>query len=339
MDRLSNDTLKGRLLNAGVTGMLGKSQVRIPSAVKDGETFSVGDEVFEMDTDGVVTAGRIEVDLSGGAARAAKGTLTIDDTFNAVANETVVIGTRTYTWKDTLTGANQVLVGTDDEDSCVNLALAINGGAGAGTKYGTGTAVHALVTAAAVGRTVVVTAKTLGTVGNAIASTETMTKGAWDASTLGTTQAGVDPTGAEAVTALVALINGLTRKPFMAKALGANDFVLLTKTPTQMEIPVSETLVGSNNAVEAEISGGFVETLDKVRAFALVPSAVEVAAGFIVLPVSPVPAGCLVQVRVTSSGALKAWDGAVIYDTDMVLLDNSGSTDWAGTDTVSVILF
>ena len=66
-----------------------------------------------------------------------------------------------------------------------NLIAAINGGTGSGTLYGTGTVAHTLVTASAgAGTTVVLTAKTGGTAGNAIVTTETMTNASFGAVTL-----------------------------------------------------------------------------------------------------------------------------------------------------------
>ena len=51
-----------------------------------------------------------------------------------------------------------------------------------------------------------------------------------------------------------------------------------------------------------------------------------------------------VQVRVTASGAIKAWDGAIAIidaagDINYVEIDNGGATDWAATDTAYVILY
>lgn len=104
----------------------------------------------------------------------ATGTLTLNS--DAGNNETVTIGSRTYTFKTTLTGAaNEVVRGVTATATLDNLIAAINGAAGAGTAYGTGTVAHADVTAVAgSGDTMDVTAKMAGTDGNAIATTETL---------------------------------------------------------------------------------------------------------------------------------------------------------------------
>ncbi len=107
----------------------------------------------------------------------ATGTLTL--AANAVANETVTIGSRVYTWKAAVGAANEVLVGANASDSCDNLIAAINAGAGEGSLYGTGTVAHTQVTAVAgAGDTVVITSIAEGPAGT-IATTETMTNGSW----------------------------------------------------------------------------------------------------------------------------------------------------------------
>jgi hypothetical protein len=67
-------------------------------------------------------------------------------TFGAVPanNDTVTLDGRVYTYKTTLTGAaNEILIGADVTASATNLRSALNGQTGAGSLYGTGTAVHA----------------------------------------------------------------------------------------------------------------------------------------------------------------------------------------------------
>lgn len=114
----------------------------------------------------------------------------------AVNNDTVVLGSKTYTFKDTLTGAaNEVLVELTASDAIDNLIAAITAGAGAGTKYGTGTTANTSATAAAgAGDTMDVTA--LLPNDNSIVSTETLTNGSWGATTL---------TGATALTGQIDL--------------------------------------------------------------------------------------------------------------------------------------
>lgn len=72
-------------------------------------------------------------------------------------------------------------------------------------------------------------------------------------------------------------------------------------------------------------------------AVARVPTATEVAAGVlrVVLPFTPKAVD--VQVRVTATGVVKAWDGALAIVSGGFTLDNGGVTDWAATDTVFAI--
>jgi hypothetical protein len=127
-----------------------------------------------------------ETSLMALTAVAASQTLTF--VANPSNNDTVTVGSKTYTYKTSLTGAaNEVLIGGSASASLDNLIAAINGAAGAGTTYGTGTIASTQVTAAAgAGDTMIVTAITAGVAGNSIATTETFTNAGnvWTAATL-----------------------------------------------------------------------------------------------------------------------------------------------------------
>lgn len=63
-------------------------------------------------------------------------------------NETIVAGSRIYTWKASVsTTANEVKIGASEADCLNNLVTAITGGAGAGTVYGSDTTPHPDATA------------------------------------------------------------------------------------------------------------------------------------------------------------------------------------------------
>lgn len=112
------------------------------------------------------------------AAVAATGVLTF--TAVAVSGQTVTIGSRIYTWAASVTTtAGTVRVGATQAESQANLVAAINGGAGAGSLYGSQTAPHADVTAAVVGSTVVVTARKPGTGAHSVTLTDTMASASW----------------------------------------------------------------------------------------------------------------------------------------------------------------
>lgn len=90
-------------------------------------------------------------------------------------DSTVTVGTTVYTFKATLstgpTVAYEVLIGASGNAALDNLILAVNGGAGIGTNYSTGTAANTFATASArVTATTTVTAIIAGTYGNTIAT-------------------------------------------------------------------------------------------------------------------------------------------------------------------------
>ena len=101
--------------------------------------------------------------------------------------ETVTLGDSTYTFNTVLGGAGSVLIGADISETIENLEAAINSGDDEGTVYGTGTVINASASAIALTPTtsdLTVQALIAGTVGNTIASTETMTNGSWASATL-----------------------------------------------------------------------------------------------------------------------------------------------------------
>lgn len=108
------------------------------------------------------------------AGTAATGVLTSDNTIVTTA-DTVTIGTIVYTFRTTLTPANyEVLAVTDADTSLGNLAHAINGTGGVpGTDYVVPAAHPTVSSGAVVSHAITLTARTAGTAGNGIATTET----------------------------------------------------------------------------------------------------------------------------------------------------------------------
>jgi hypothetical protein len=123
-------------------------------------------------------------------AVASQGTLTMDT--QPTAGDTMTIGTTVYTFMadGTADEEGEIDVGADLADAKTLVIAAINGTDGNNTA-------HALVSAGTwTGDDLPLTAKTKGTAGDAIATTENFTAGTnvFDATTLGTTTAGVDGT-------------------------------------------------------------------------------------------------------------------------------------------------
>lgn len=116
-------------------------------------------------------------------ANYATGTLTV--TGNAVAAETVVVGSKTYTWRATVAAtANEVLVGATASASLDNLKSVINLD-GNTAVYGTATTINADVRVdGKTATTLFLIAKVGGTAGNSLTTTETMTLGSFGGATL-----------------------------------------------------------------------------------------------------------------------------------------------------------
>lgn len=126
---------------------------------------------------------------SGGVtAVAASGTYTFTGTHTD--GQTITIGSTTYTLKTALstapTVANEVLRSSTNSSMVSRLVNAINGGSGSGTNYSVGTVANTQVSAVIATDTsaFTVTALATGTAGNSIATTDTVTNGAWGNATL-----------------------------------------------------------------------------------------------------------------------------------------------------------
>jgi hypothetical protein len=105
--------------------------------------------------------------------------------------DTVTVGTTNgntpavYTFKTAIASAFDILIDTTAENTLLNLFNAINLGAGAGTKYGTGTTSNYSVGAYQLpAGQISVYAILAGTSGNSISSTSTGTTAHWATSTL-----------------------------------------------------------------------------------------------------------------------------------------------------------
>ncbi len=313
--------------------------LRVAAASQDGETVTIGANVYEIDTTAVagIVAGRVRVNCSGGTTAAAVGTLTLTDIPHV--DDTVILGTVTYTFKDTpTTVAYQVKVGASTEISVDNLVAAINKAAGGGSLYGSLTVANPEASAVkATAASITATARIPGTVGNTIDSAGTMTHGSWGAADLAS---GLDPTAGETSDALIAAINANTAEVVDAFDIGANEVLIVHNALGVNALACSETLGGSNNVwASATMFGGAVVTapLKIQRMMTRIPLAQEVTHGnmHFYFPFTPVHA--IAQVLVTSGGAAKAWVGAITITGNRVTLDNSGGTAWATTDTVTVL--
>lgn len=148
---------------------------RVPGT--DGDDIAKYENDSHLDWDGTgatLTGGVDTVANEVIIAAYAVGTITATSNGNPSNGDTINVAGKEYTFVTALTTdpgtvANEILIGSDGEDTLKNLRSAINGTAGAGTKYGTGTVKSTLVTAAAPAvdthATMVVTSILPGTVG------------------------------------------------------------------------------------------------------------------------------------------------------------------------------
>lgn len=322
--------------NAGAVAL---GVVRIASAVKDGETVTVGADIYEFDTDASVTSGNILVDCTGGSEIAAQGTLSMAT--KPTPGDTVTLGTTVYTFvpDGTANAAGEIDVGADAAEAQVNFVAAVNGSDGWNDP-------HPLVEAGNFAADdCVITALTPGTAGNTIASTETFTAlgNVFDAVALGTTTAGVDPTAGEGSDALILAINTSATEDVAAIDIGANEVLIVADEAGAVTLALAETMAGANNVVDTSaMRGGVAAASVSIATIARVPNATEVALGNLHIPLSFVPTFAFIQVRVTADGTIKAWDGGMTIvggAHPYIKLTNAGNVDWAATDTVYAIAF
>lgn len=139
-------------------------------------------------------------------------------------DDTVTVDSNVYTFKAALSGGGstpgEVLIGASVNDSIDNLVAAINGDAGAGTLYGTGTASSDDASALNIDNDQMrVTANTPGTAGNAVTATESCANAAW-ADTGGTLVGGLDIPGPSSffLTRLPAQTTGIKAIRMIARA-------------------------------------------------------------------------------------------------------------------------
>lgn len=158
-----------------------------PDPIEVGEVVSVSGDGFAASTAITVSIPQMGIeseivsDVAGyfgtdDIADHALTTLTSDAT-NVTADDTVTIGSVTYTFKASVTTtANEVKIGTNAAGTLANLKKAVNLSGVGGTDYGSLTVINPDVTAYTLTATTLkLFAKTGGTAGNSLASTEAST--------------------------------------------------------------------------------------------------------------------------------------------------------------------
>lgn len=231
----------------------------LTGVVKDSETVTIGEDVYEFVTDTAKTKTaptNIDVDIKA-STTAASGTLTMAT--QPTPGDTVTIGEEVYIFVPVGTNnfPGEVSIGVDAAAAQAALVAAINGTDGLNDP-------HSLVRAGAFAANVsTITAILGGTVGDTIPTTETFTAvgNVFAAVTLGS---GADCTAANAITALVATITASDTQGVGAVD-GIGDVVDLTADVAGVaanEIAVSTTLAnGSFGEGVKAMSGGVNGTI------------------------------------------------------------------------------
>lgn len=181
-----------------------------------------------------------------------------------------------------------------------------------------------------------------------VADEETVTIGAdvyeFDRAADGVTAGRIAVTGhagdtpGAATDALISTINASGTEDVTAIDISANEVLIVANSVGDTTTALAETMAGSNNAWDsAAMAGGALPTLRREVLTSRVPTTQEVALGNLHIALPFTPSYVSVLVTVTASGIPKAWDGVATIESGRVELDNSGSTDWAATDTVTVL--
>lgn len=298
--------------------------LRVASAVADGQTVTIGDVVYEVDTGGGTTADNVPVVVA-----ATKASQTLTGTGSPITDgDTVTIGSTVYRFKDTPVQDYDVKIGSP---YLAALTDAINKGPTT-TNYFPSTPAHPTVTASTTSATVIVaTAKVGGVAGNSIATTETSSVLSWGNTTL---LGGVDPTAAAFTTAFAASVNN--NGPIGVSATRPQADVVIVADKYSRALATTETLAGANNLwANATLVGGINPVNHDAVITARVPSATEVTLQLMVFSFNFAPVAADVTVR-TSAGVYRAWDGAITISGNTVLVASSGSVDVAANDIVTV---
>jgi hypothetical protein len=117
----------------------------------------------------------------------------------------------------------------------------------------------------------------------------------------------------------------------------SNNEVVFSRKADGQQTTCSETLAGSNNTIDAKFHGGVEAGKGKMAIASRAPTATEVTLTnmHFVFPFNV--SGAVIQANVTATGVVKLLNGAVTISGKRVSIDNSGSVNFAATDTVSVV--
>ncbi len=216
--------LIGALGEAGtpVNAVNASAILAITGVTIDGETFTIGADVYEFLADAALTktaATNIAVNINSVTTKSS-GTLTVDT--QPTSGDTFTIGSKTYIFVPvgTANADGEVSIGADLAEAQANIVAAVNGTDGVNTANTSARA------AAFVTDDSVITALIGGTAGDSIVTTETFTAvtNIFAAGTLGS---GADCSAANAAIAIIAAVLANDTQGVTASA-GTGDNVIMT---------------------------------------------------------------------------------------------------------------
>ena len=146
--------------------------------------------------------------------------------------------------------------------------------------------------------------------------------------------------------ALVAAINTLGTESVSAIAVSTAIVLVFTSTTRGSLVPAASAAVTvlaedlTNAAWDTlALRGGRAAGLQVTAFDARVPNALEVTLGLMEFVFPFAVDGAMVQIRITATGIAKIWVGGLTIDGYRVIIDNTGATDFAATDTVYVFAY
>lgn len=258
--------------NGGAVNAVNAALVlNVTGTVAPGETVTInnpavaGSDVYEFVATAAGTPSTPGNKVANINAVAAKAAVVLTMGTQPTSGNTFTLGTKTYIFvpAGTANVDGEVSIGADLAAAKVNLVAAINGTDNVNTA-------HTLVTAAAfVADACTITAKSGGTAGNSIASTETFTTGT-NVFAAATLLLGANATAANAITALVASITANDTQGVGA-ADGTGDTIDLTADVAGVAgnaITVAETMPNAAFAGDAtHLAGGVDGTISPAGTF------------------------------------------------------------------------
>ena len=167
-------TIDGRVytFSDDLSAVFASSLLGLTGNVLNGETVTIGSDLYTF-------VNTLTAPMN------ASGALTL--TTNPTADETFTLGQRTYMFKDELPFGGspfEILIGSDEDDTVLNMQYAVAADPDFADKYGAGTVANQQATATAVAAILVADAIALGSDGNTVITTETMDDGSWTDPTL-----------------------------------------------------------------------------------------------------------------------------------------------------------